>query len=117
MQFYISNRAPQAVIATTPAPGQLGRNPGDISELRCPGFANEDMNVLKDIRVGSDGQYRLSLRASFFNVFNRHFYNINGCGGSRASIQDPTNPNYNFGLITGVSDNPRFGEFSVRFEF
>lgn len=117
VQFYISNRAPQAVIATTPAPGQLGRNPGDISELRCPGFANEDMNVLKDIRVGSDGQYRLSLRASFFNVFNRHFYNINGCGGSRASIQDPTNPNYNFGLITGVSDNPRFGEFSVRFEF
>ena len=110
--FYISNTAPQGVIATTPAPGQLGRNPGDTSELRCPGFANEDVNVLKDIRLGSDGQYRLSLRGSFFNVFNRHYYNINGCEGSRSSVGSP-----NFGQIFGVTDNPRIGEFSVRFEF
>jgi Carboxypeptidase regulatory-like domain len=107
VQFYM----PQS-IATVPAPGQLGQGPPAISELRCPGFAKEDMNVIKDVRVGSDGQYRLSFHGSFFNVFNRHTYSINGCGGLRSTVGSS-----NFGQIFGVNDDPRSGEFSIRFEF
>ena len=39
-------------------------------------------------------------------------YSINGCGGIRTGIGDG-----NFGLINGVTDNPRFGQFGFRFEF
>jgi Carboxypeptidase regulatory-like domain len=104
--FYI----PQSV-ATAPAPGQFGQAP-DTSALRCPGQANENASLLKDVPMGSDGQYRLSFRAEFYNLFNRHYYNINGCGGNRTTVGAT-----NFGQITGVADNPRNGQFAIRFEF
>ena len=62
--------------------------------------------------MGSDGQYKLSFRGEFYNVFNRHYYNINGCGGNRSTIG-----NGDFGQIFGVTDSPRFGQFGLRFEF
>jgi hypothetical protein len=66
--------------------------------------------------MGADGQYRLSFRVEFYNLFNRHYYNINGCGGTRAAIPTSPGPN-NFGQITGVNDNPRNGQFAIRFDF
>jgi hypothetical protein len=105
---------PQSV-ASAPAPGTLGLTP-DLSSLRCPGQANENASILKYIPFGSDGQYRLSLRAEFYNLFNRHYYNISGCGGNKALIQQP-GPTDNFGEIYGVQDNPRTGQFAIRFDF
>jgi hypothetical protein len=101
---------PQSV-ASAPLPGQFGQAP-DISGLRCPGQASENASILKNVLVGSDGQYRLSFRAEFYNIFNRHYYNINGCGGSRTTVGAT-----NFGQITGVADNPRNGQFAIRFDF
>jgi hypothetical protein len=99
-------------VASTPPAGQLGQGPPAISALRCPGQANENASILKNVRMGSDGQYRLSFRAEFYNLFNRHYYNINGCGGSHSSIGAS-----NFGQISGVADNPRNGQFAIRFDF
>jgi hypothetical protein len=106
---------PQTV-ASAPASGTLGIGPPDISGLRCPGSANENASILKDVPLGSEGQYRLSFRAEFYNLFNRHTYNINGCGGNRSAIQAP-GPTDNFGQIFGVNDGPRNGQFAIRFDF
>jgi hypothetical protein len=101
---------PQSV-ASNPAPGVLPPSP-DISALRCPGQANENTSLLKNFFMGSDGQYRLSFRTEFYNLFNRHYYNIQGCAGNIASIGAA-----NFGEILGVNDNPRQGQFAIRFDF
>jgi hypothetical protein len=100
-----------ASVASNPPPGVLPPSP-NTSALRCPGAANEDASLLKDFRMGSDGQYRLSFRTEFYNLFNRHYYNINGCGGVTSTVGSS-----NFGRITGVSDGPRQGQFAIRFEF
>ena len=110
--FYITNQLPQGVIATQPAVGQLGKGPLALGGLRCPGEAHEDTSLLKYFPIGPDGQYKLSFRAEFYNVFNRHYYFIQGCDGSRATIG-----NGNFGVINSVIDNPRYGQFGFRFEF
>jgi hypothetical protein len=98
-------------VASNPPPGVLPPTPG-TSALRCPGEANENVSLLKDFRMGSDGQYRLSFRTEFYNLFNRHYYNINGCYGTQANIGAD-----NFGQIFGVTDKPRQGQFAIRFEF
>lgn len=110
--FYISNTLPQGVIATQPAVGQLGTGPLALGALRCPGAADEDTSLLKYFPMGSDGRYRLSFRAEFYNIFNRHYYDIVGCGGSRSTIGSG-----NFGLINGVNSNPRLGQFGFHFDF
>jgi Carboxypeptidase regulatory-like domain len=104
-------------IASSPIPSgggtlSLGTGPGAISALRCPGGANEDASILKYFSMGSDGQYKLSIRAETFNLFNRHYYNINGCGGNKATIGQS-----NFGQVFGVNSDPRIGQFAVRFQF
>jgi Carboxypeptidase regulatory-like domain len=100
-----------ASIASNPAVGVLPPSP-DTSALRCPGQASEDASLLKNFSMGSDGQYRLSFRTEFYNLFNRHSYNINGCAGTHASIGAS-----NFGEITGVGSSPRQGQFAIRFDF
>jgi hypothetical protein len=89
----------------------LGNGPAAISALRCPGFANENASILKYFSMGSEGQYKLSFRTEFYNLFNRHTYVINGCGyGSQVGAP-------NFAQVVGVNDNPRTGQFAVRFTF
>jgi len=80
--------------------------------LRCPGQANENASLLKYFRIGSDGQYQLSLRVEFYNLFNRHYYAINGCGGNPTNVGDS-----NFAAVTGVNSTQRTGQFGVRFTF
>lgn len=99
-------------IATAPAPGTLGTGPAAISALRCPGQANENASLLKYVPLGTDGQYKLSFRVEFYNLFNRHTYDINGCGGNRSTVGFD-----NFGQIFGVNDGPRNGQFAIRFDF
>jgi len=99
-------------VASNPPAGQLGKGPATNGDLRCPSSKNEDVSLLKYFRMGSDGQYSLSVRAEFYNVFNRHEYYINGCAGSRSDIGAD-----NFGQILGVFDQPRSGQFGIRFQF
>jgi carboxypeptidase family protein len=80
--------------------------------LRCPGQANENASLLKYFTMGSDGRYQLSMRVEFYNLFNRHYYAINGCGGSQTNIGDS-----NFAAVTGVNSTQRTGQFGVRFTF
>ncbi|MGO9085024.1 MAG: TonB-dependent receptor domain-containing protein [Candidatus Sulfotelmatobacter sp.] len=98
-------------VASNPAPGFLPPVPVS-SALRCPGQANENVTALKNFTMGPEGQYRLSFRTEFYNLFNRHYYNIIGCGGNGATIGAST-----FGQITGVADGPRQGQFAIRFDF
>jgi Carboxypeptidase regulatory-like domain len=107
VQTYISD-----TVATNPAPGTLGTGPAAVSALRCPGSSNENASLLKYVPMGSDGQYKLSFRAEFYNLFNRHTYNINGCGGNKSTAGFS-----NFGEIFGVNDGPRNGQFAIRFDF
>jgi hypothetical protein len=107
VQTYISD-----TVATNPAPGTLGTGTAAVSALRCPGSANENASLLKYVPMGSDGQYKLSFRAEFYNLFNRHTYNINGCGGNKSTVGFS-----NFGEIFGVNDGPRNGQFAIRFDF
>jgi hypothetical protein len=108
VQTYI----PQSVVSQ-PAFGQKGNGPTAISELRCPGGANEDASLQKDFTINREKrEYRLSFRTEFYNIFNRHTYNINGCGGNQSNIGAA-----DFGQIYGVNDNPRTGQFALRFEF
>ena len=106
-----SNFYMPASVASNPAAGVLPPSPA-TSALRCPGQANESAGLLKNFTMGSDGQYRLQFRTEFYNLLNRHYYNIVGCGGTRAAIGAP-----NFGQITGVADGPRGGQFAIRFDF
>jgi hypothetical protein len=62
--------------------------------------------------MGSDGQYQLSMRVEFYNLFNRHYYNILGCAGTQTNIGDG-----NFAAVTGVSSTQREGQFGLRFTF
>lgn len=112
--FYMPQSIATSPIPANPAtsPVQLGTGPAVISALRCPGSANEDASLLKYFSMGSDGRYKLSFRTEFYNLFNRHTYAINGCGGSGTQIGAN-----NFGEVTGVNDNPRTGQFAIRFAF
>jgi hypothetical protein len=81
--------------------------------LRCPGQANENASLLKYFSMGSDGRYQLSMRVEFYNLFNRHYYNILGCGGNPATNVGDSN----FAAVTGVNSTQRTGQFGVRFTF
>jgi hypothetical protein len=80
--------------------------------LRCPGQANENASLLKYFTMGSEGRYQLSMRVEFYNLFNRHYYAINGCGGTQTNVGDA-----NFAAVTGVNSTQRTGQFGVRFTF
>ena len=80
--------------------------------LRCPGHPSEDASLLKNFAMDKDGRYRLQFRAEFYNLFNRHWYSINGWGGVGTTIGTPT-----FAQVTGVGSDPRMGQFAVRFSF
>jgi hypothetical protein len=101
-----------ASVASAPAIGQFGTGPLTNSALRCPGAANENASILKYFSMGPDGRYKLSFRVEYYNLFNRHTYNINGCGGNKSQIGQG-----DFGQIFGVNNNPRTGQFAVRFTF
>jgi hypothetical protein len=102
-------------VASSPINGSavaFGTGGAYDSRLRCPGSANENASILKYFAMGPDGRYHLSMRVEFYNLFNRHSYGILGCGGVGTNVGDG-----NFAAVTGVSDNPRTGQFGLRFTF
>lgn len=96
---------------TNPAYGQFGNAPGYFENLRNPGLKSEDLSVNKALAFGADGRYKLTLKAQFFNVFNRHSF-----GGPNTQIGSP-----DFGKVMSYSLNgpvgPRVGQIGARFTF
>jgi hypothetical protein len=104
-------------VASQPAAGVLPLSPTN-SRLRCPGQANENSTLMKNNRVGPDGRYNVSIRLDFYNLLNRHYYDIQGCGGNRQAINSGLSSDGTlFGEILGVQDNPRTGQFAIRLDF
>jgi len=105
-----------------PDPGSLSFNPSAFSQpaagtfstqkysymgdLRNFGFADEDLNIAKHFGFGAGERYQFSLRAQFFDVFNRHHW-----GAPNLDMNSPF-----FGHVTSVSGF-RYGQLSARFEW
>jgi len=59
------------------------------SRLRfAPGRRMRNSTLIKNDKVGPDGKYQPSVPAGFYNLFNRHYYSIQGGAGTRAGIGD-----------------------------
>lgn len=90
-----------------PAPGTFSTEKYSYSPyLRDLGFSDEDLNIAKNFRFGAGERYQLSLRAQFFDIFNRHHW-----GTPNLDLNSPF-----FGHVTSVSGN-RYGQLGARFEF
>ena len=90
-----------------PAPGTFSTEKYSYTGyLRDFGFSDEDLNIAKHFRFGSEERYSLSFRAQFFDVFNRHHW-----GTPNLTMNSPF-----FGHITSVSGF-RYGQLAARFEF
>lgn len=90
-----------------PAPGTFStQNYSYMGYLRDFGYADKDLNIAKHFRVGASEIRQFSLRAQFFDVFNRHHW-----GAPNLNMSSPF-----FGHVTSVSGY-RYGQLSARFEF
>lgn len=91
-----------------PAAGELGTAGNYIESLRNPGMATEDMSLHKSLGFGAGERYKLTLRAEFFNVFNRH-----QAGSPVTGMSDP-----NFGKVLNYGgQGGRQGQIGARFTF
>jgi hypothetical protein len=89
-----------------PANGQLGNSPFIFNNWRGFAALNENLSILKHFKVGDSGRYSASIRAEFYDVFNRHSY-----GGPNETMSSQY-----FGQVTSVAGN-RTGQFGGRFEW
>jgi Carboxypeptidase regulatory-like domain/TonB dependent receptor len=94
-------------IFENPAPGELGTALASSGVIRGFGDAAEDVRLAKYLYFGADNRFRLSFTFDLYNVFNRHGYG--------EPVTNMTAPN--FGYVTGISGNPRQGQFGARFQW
>ena len=92
---------------TNPADGQLGNSPHVFSNWHTFAYYNEDASLLKSFGFGADDRFRVTLRAEFFNVTNRHHW-----GNPDLTLGSPY-----FGHVTDTTGNPRQGQLGARFEW
>lgn len=90
----------------------LGNQPAYFTDWRGFAYYNEDLSILKKFAF-HDSRYRLTLRAEFFDVLNRHHWNAPDTYGLGDSY---------FGNVTGVSTDQtakayRYGQFGGRLEW
>jgi hypothetical protein len=92
----------------TPVAGTLGNTPYIYDKWRWnPGIWHEDAEVRKAFNFGREKRYQATIRAEFFDVFNRHYIN-----------SPDTNPtDTTFGQVTGVSSTSRNGQLSARIQW
>jgi hypothetical protein len=90
---------------SNPNVGQLGNSP---KYLPWRGWAapSENASLTKSFTVGPEARYAASIRADFFDLFNRHYWN-----GPDLNMSDPA-----FGHVNGVSGN-RTMQIGARFQF
>lgn len=110
-----------STVASSPINGNnvaFGQGSPYNTNLRCPAGERESASLVKSFGLGPDEKYQLSLRVEFYDLFNRHFYNINGCGGTPPTSVGPVGTfEQNFAAVTGVTSDHRTGQFGVRFTF
>jgi hypothetical protein len=89
-----------------------------VTNLRAPGYRNQDLSLIKNTRLG--GRMNLQLRIEAFNLWNWHVFS--GCGGANcfsgdasAFVTDLANPD--FGKWNGRVSNPRNIQVAARIEF
>ena len=91
-----------------PAYGQFGNGGNFLSNVRNLGFATEDLGVHKNLAFGPDARFRLTVRAEFFNVFNR----------ARLDRLVTNLNDQNFGKFIGRGGiGPRIGQVGLRLTF
>src|SRR5438445_293847 len=96
-----------------PAPGTFSSEQHSyMGYLRNWAWADEDLNIAKRFRFGPhERHYALSLRAQFFDVFNRHHW-----GTPNLQMNSPL-----FRHVTGLCSNcavsNRYGQLGARFEW
>ncbi len=89
---------------SNPPDGQLGNSPVVFGNWHTWGYNDEDASLLKRFGFGADNRFGITLRAEFFNVFNRHYW---------------ANPNLTmgspyFGHVTDTTGSPRQGQLGAR---
>jgi hypothetical protein len=94
-------------IFSNPADGQLGDSPVSFDNWRTWGYNDEDASLLKRFGFGNNERYGLTLRAEFFNVFNRHYW-----AGPNLTMGSAY-----FGHVTDTTGSPRQGQLGARFEW
>jgi hypothetical protein len=92
---------------SNPTWGQLGNSPTIFKNWRGWSVPTENASLLKKTHFGADKRYVFTIRAEFFNLFNRHYW-------------DAPSTNYwdqnTFGHVLGVYGN-RVGQVGARFEW
>ena len=88
-----------------PAALQFGTAARSYTDLRAPGYLNENFGLMKKIRLYE--RLSLTLRGEFFNAFNRVVF-----AAPQANVSNAA-----FGRITAQANQPRQGQVSVRVEF
>jgi hypothetical protein len=91
---------------SNPTFGQLGNSPKYFPNWRGWAAPSENASLTKKFRVSASERYAASIRADFFDLFNRHYWN-----GPDLNLSDPT-----FGHVNGVSGN-RTMQIGARFQF
>jgi len=100
-----SNEYFDPTVFSNPAQGAFGNQNPVLSNVRGWAMYDEDLGLIKRFGVGRNERFKASLRADFFDVFNRHTYD-NPQGGNLT--------NTFLGYVTGVYGN-RTGQFGGRF--
>ncbi|MFP5236961.1 MAG: carboxypeptidase regulatory-like domain-containing protein [Acidobacteriota bacterium] len=89
-----------------PTFGQLGNSPKFYPNWRGWATPTENASLTKKFFVTGDGRYNASIRADFFDLFNRHYW-----ANPDMNMSDPA-----FGHVQGVSGN-RTMQLGARFQF
>ena len=88
-----------------PAYGDFGNSGPYVAGLNTFGTANENVSAYKDFKIKE--RMKLQIRAEFFNVFNRHYFD-----NPDANIASST-----FGNVLSVGGSPRVGQLGARLEW
>jgi len=102
----ISNRFFNPSDFVNPANGNLGNSPFIFNNWRGWASLNENLSLMKHFTFGESHRYSASIRAEFYDAFNRHQY----------SAPDENMGDQTFGQVTGVSGN-RKGQVGARFQW
>ena len=90
---------------SNPAFGDYGNSGPYVAGLNGFGNASENLSAYKDFRIKE--RMKLQIRAEFFNVFNRHYFD-----NPDTNIASTT-----FGNVLSVGGSPRVGQLGARFEW
>ena len=90
---------------SNPAFGDYGNSGPYVAGLKGFGNASENLSAYKDFRIKE--RMKLQIRAEFFNVFNRHYFD-----NPDTNIASST-----FGNVLSVGGSPRVGQLGARFEW